>query len=208
MDLIKISDTKLKIMLTSSDMAHYGLHNDSISIADRHVRNVLRQLLSDTKDRTGFDVDMSRLYVQMYPGADGGCELYISKPENENSPEHYCELPVLSPVAKQGLVFQSRERLSQDMCIYSFLKLEHLVLVCKRLLSVGFSGLGNVYVDHKLTYFLVLYDFPPPSLYAPDKYCFLSEYGCRENARSLQGYLNEYCTMLCKEKAVQTFSEL
>ena len=54
MDLIRISDTKLKIMLTSSDMTHYNLHNDNISIADQHVRRVLRKLLEDAKEKTGF----------------------------------------------------------------------------------------------------------------------------------------------------------
>ena len=51
MDLIKISDTKLKIMLTSSDMTQYDLHNDHISIADIHVRNVLRRLLEKAKEQ-------------------------------------------------------------------------------------------------------------------------------------------------------------
>ena len=208
MDLIKISDTKLKIMLTSSDMAHYDLHNDTISITDRHVRHVLRQLLSDAKDRVGFDIDMNRLYVQMYPGADGGCELFITKHEGDTDCDHRCALPVPSLLSKQGHTPVCNERHPLDMCIYSFLKLEHLISVCKRLSSIGFSGFGDAYADHKHTYFLVLYDFPSPSLYAPDEYCFLSEYGYRENSRSLQGYLYEYCTMLCKEKAVQTFSEL
>ena len=55
MDLIRISDSKLKIMLTSTDMSHYNLHTDSISIADQHVRQVLQKLLADAKAQTGFD---------------------------------------------------------------------------------------------------------------------------------------------------------
>lgn len=208
MDLIKISDTKLKIMLTSSDMTHYDLHNDTMNIADHHVRNVLRQLLRDAKEKTGFDIDISRLYVQMYPGCDGGCELFITAPENDQDYGNRCALPVPSPSSNQKPLSVRNERFFPDMCTYSFFKLEHLISVCKRLALVGFSGSCNAYVDHKRTYYLLLYDFSTPSLYAIDEYCFLSEYGYRENSRSMQGYLSEYCTMICKEKAVQVFSEL
>ena len=205
MDLIRISDTKLKIMLTSSDMTHYNLHNDNISIADQHVRRVLRRLLEDAKEKTGFETDMTRIYVQMYPCVDGGCELFISKPDAN---EENCTLPILSPTIKQGRALRASERHGFDMCIYSFLALEHLIAVCKRLDSIGFCGQSRVYVDRERTYYLVLTDFSAPSLYSPDDYCFLGEYGNRENARTLQAYLGEYCSVICKENAVKLLMQL
>lgn len=205
MDLIRISDTKLKIMLTSSDMTHYNLHNDNISIADQHVRRVLRKLLEDAKEKTGFVTDMSRLYVQMYPCVDGGCELFISKPDLT---EQNCGLPILSPNLQQSRALRASERRGFDMCVYSFLRLEHLIAACKRLDSIGFCGKSQVFSDGNRTYYLVLTDFPAPSLYSPDEYCFLGEYGTRENARALQAYLCEYCNMICKENAVKTLMQL
>ncbi len=200
MDLIRISDTKLKIMLTSVDMTYYDLHTDNISIADQHVRQVLRRLLADAKEQTGFDGDMSRLYVQMYPCVDGGCELFITKPDTKAE--------VGLPVLQQRNSLRVSERRGVDMSVYSFSCLAHLILVCKRLSSIGFSGRSNAYVDGKRTYYLVLCDFPTPSLYSPDEYCFLGEYGNRENARILQTYLGEYCTVISKETAVQTLMQL
>ena len=208
MDLIRISDTKLKIMLTSSDMTHYDLHNDSISISDQHVRSVLRRLLEDVKEETGFMHDMSRLYVQMFPCVDGGCELFISKPDTAVDCEQSCGLPVLSVTAKQGRALRTTERRGFDMCAYSFEKLEYLIAVCKRLASVGFCGKSHAYIDKSRTYYLVLSDFPPPSLYSPDTYCFLGEYGIRENARAIQAYLCEYCNEICKDSAVQMLMQL
>ncbi len=208
MDLIRISDTKLKIMLTSSDMTHYDLHTDNISIADQHVRRVLRRLLADAKEQTGFDGDMSRLYVQMYPCVDGGCELFISKPDGGEDIGTLCSLPALAAVAQPGRALRASERQGRDMCIYSFLQLEHMISVCKRLASIGFGGKSNAYADHKKTYYLVLSDIPTPSIYSPDEYSFLGEYGNRENARALQAYLSEYCTQICKDNAVQTLMQL
>ena len=206
MDLIKISETKLKIMLTPSDMTYYDLHNDSISIADRHVRRVLRRLLEDAKEKTGFESDMSRLYVQMYPCVDGGCELFVSKPDAEDGA--YCALPMLAASAKQDRALRAPERRGFDMCVYSFLRLEDLIAVCKRLSSVGFNGQSSAYVEPNRTYYLVLKDFPPPSLYSPDEFCFIGEYGTRENARAIQAYLCEYCSLICKEGAIQTLMRL
>lgn len=209
MDLIRISDTKLKIMLTSSDMQYYDLHNDHISITDQHVRSVLRQLLSDAKEKTGFDGDMTRLYVQMFPSRDGGCELFVSKPESyENIDINHANLPALTSVGQKGRAMSPSERYGQNMCVYSFTRLEHLISVCKRLVSIGFCGKSSAYVDYKKNYYLFLTDIPLHALYAPDEFCFLGEYGQRENVRSLQTYLGEYAKMICKDNAVQTLIQL
>ena len=208
MDLIRISDSKLKIMLTSSDMTHYDLHNDNISIADQHVRRVLRKLLEDAKEKIGFDSDMSRLYVQMYPCVDGGCELFISKADVGDENGHYCGLPILPAATKQGRALRASERRGLDMCAYSFVQLEHLIAVCKRLDAFGFCGQSHVYANSSHTFYLILSDFPTPSLYSPDEFCFLGEYGTRENARTLLPYLSEYCSVICKENAVQTLMQL
>ncbi len=211
MDLIKISDSKLKIMLTSSDMTYYDLHNDSISFADAHVRRVLRRLLSDAREQTGFDGDMTRLYVQMYPCADGGCELFISKPEeSEAACDHGQNLPAPTrcvPVL-QNRALRTTERHGLDMCAYSFSNLKDLLSSCRRLHSVGFPGKSTLYTDQKQTYYLILRDFSPPSLYAPDEYCFLGEYGVRENARIIQTYIGEYGMLICEDNAVQIMSQL
>lgn len=213
MDLIKISDSKLKIMLTSSDMTYYDLHNDSISFADAHMRRVLRRLLSDAREQTGFDSDMTRLYVQMYPCADGGCELFISKPDEQAEADDVKQNQLLPPPAPIAPLLQNRalrttERHGRDMCAYSFSNLKDLISVCKRLFSVGFPGKSTLYADQNQTYYLILRDFTLPSLYSPDEYCFLGEYGVRENARSIQTYIGEYGMLICRDNAVQMMSQL
>ena len=204
MDLIKISDTKLKIMLSAADMTHYQLHNDHISIADTHVRSVLRQLLKDAGQQTGFEGDLQRLYIQMYPCADGGCELFVSKPEDAPSPVR-TEVRSLSPAPPSSRALCAKERYAT--CAYSFSCLEHLIAACKRLDLVGYNGESSAYMDSRHTYFLTLHEISAPSIYAPDDYCFLGEYGNRENARTIQFYLGEYCDPICTQNAVQTLMQ-
>lgn len=206
MDLIKISDTKLKIMLTSADMKQYDLHNDNVSIADRHVRNVLRQLLADAKQKTGFDGDMTRLYVQMYPCADGGCELFISKAD-QNIMQVGTNVQALCVTQQVERPTSSKERLGSEMLAYSFTCLEDIVSVCKHLDRMGFCGTSSAFVDQKHTYYLVLSEIGHASLYSPDEYSILGEYGLRENARTLKTYLGEYCKQICEQNAVQTLMQ-
>lgn len=208
MDLIKISDTKLKIMLTSSDMTQYDLHNDHISIADIHVRNVLRRLLEKAKEQTGFDGDMTRLYVQMYPGADGGCELFISKPEGDDAIHAICTPPIMQNTHSHSRALVAAERHGRDMCVYSFTRLEHLIDACKRLQKIGFCGKSDLFATNSSGFYLFLHDFPTPSLYAPDEYCFLGEYGNRENARALLNYIGEYARLICRQNAVEQIAQL
>ena len=206
MDLIKISDTKLKIMLSAADMSHYHLQNDHIGIADAHVRGVLRQLLEDAKQQIGFYADMKHLYVQMYPSVDGGCELFVCAPENDTGTA-CTEVRSLSAAPISGRSLCTKERLGNAVYVYSFSSLKHLIAVCKRLDLVGYNGASSAYVDPRHTYFLALYDISAPSLYTPDDYCFLGEYGNRENARSMQTFLGEYCKAICEQNAVQTLMQ-
>lgn len=208
MDLIRISDTKLKIMLTPADMTRYDLHNDSVSFADVHTREVLRRLLADARMQTGFEGDASRLFVQMYPCADGGCELFISKPDREQDKAAYATLPALLNGRAKGRALHPAERHGGDMCAYSFSCLRDLCCVCRRLCSIGFSGSSCLYVDHMQVYYLFLRDFPLPSLYSPDEYCFLGEYGTRENARSMMTLLAERGTLICDADAVSLMAQL
>ena len=73
MELIPIGETKLKITLDEREMAEYPLRRRDSN------RAVLLRLLREIKDRCGFDTSGSRVFVQMYPGRRGGCELYVTK---------------------------------------------------------------------------------------------------------------------------------
>ena len=79
MELIKINDRKLKIMMTSEDMAEYELTRDNIDYENVDTRRALRSIFATAKQRTGFDASSERVFVQMYPSKAGGCEMYITK---------------------------------------------------------------------------------------------------------------------------------
>ena len=79
MELIMISESKLKIMLTSEDMKEYSLNYDNLSYENTETRRAFWSILDEAKHRTGFDAASERVFVQVYPSKKGGCEMYVTK---------------------------------------------------------------------------------------------------------------------------------
>lgn len=57
MELIVISPTRLKIMLTEPDMRRYALSADTAGCADGETRRSLRRLFDDARKETGFETE-------------------------------------------------------------------------------------------------------------------------------------------------------
>ena len=82
MELIVICDTRLKIMLTGEDMAHYALGDPCKEEVSPHTREALRHILTDARAEIGFDTEGDRLLVQLYASKGGGCEIFVTKLED------------------------------------------------------------------------------------------------------------------------------
>ena len=79
MELIVISSSKLKIMLTAPDMQHYELQGNTLSYINESVRRAFRHIFNDVKAQAGFDTTGEKLFVQLYASRDGGCEIFVTK---------------------------------------------------------------------------------------------------------------------------------
>ena len=79
MEVLKISDSKLKLMLTRGDMKQYGLDSDNPDYNDAEVRRSFFRILDTVKETHGFDAGGDKLLLQYYPSKGGGCELFVTK---------------------------------------------------------------------------------------------------------------------------------
>ncbi len=82
MELIVISKSKLKIMLTEPDMQHYQLKASCINCADAHTHEAFRHIIDDARGESGFDTEGKRLFIQLYTSKEGGCEIFVTKLDN------------------------------------------------------------------------------------------------------------------------------
>ena len=216
MDLIKINDNKLKIMLSATDMSSLALDADHMDYTNSKTREAFRHILEEARDRTGFDAKGNQIYVQLYPSRGGGCEMFVTKLgvvctlEESNSPASqdlsHKKPPAPLPRPKTG------ERTDRNRTIaFVFDEMEHLLCVCRRLRRRDFPGASEAWLGEEGKYYLLLTERQTTGhslLFDTSLLSFLGEYGHQKNADMIRLYIREHARPICKEDAVGQLSIL
>lgn len=177
MELIVISENKLKVMLTADDMRHYNLDCDTIDSDNAPARRAFRSILDDARAQTGFDTGKDRIFVQLYPGKAGGCEMFVTKLSTAKAE---AKSPPASPQKKEPPV---REH------AYVFPTLSHLLMASRRLRG-NFRGTARAFVDRERNEFFLLLS---------EDSAVLSEYDGRKCKSREIPYILEYCRCFCED---------
>ena len=209
MELIRISDRKLKIMLTPTDMCHFELDAESFGENSADMHRAFRLLLEEVRKQTDFDADGRRISVQYFPSREGGCEMFISNLQGDESASH-AVAKALHPLPKEPLQLQPAKRgggFRRD-CAYRFESLQSLLAACHRLLKIGYVCESNAYRDEKNNYFLFLSVTSSSPFSIPAELDFLTEYGSIQNAASLILYIREHGSLIRSPDAISILGEL
>jgi len=78
LELIRINDRKLKIMLTPSDMTHFEMNAQRLGEDTEQMRKSFRMLMKEVRRKIDFELDDRRVSVQYFPSREGGCEMFVS----------------------------------------------------------------------------------------------------------------------------------
>ncbi len=193
-----ISDSKLKIMLTPQDMEYYELCNEEIDYDNTETRRAFWQILDEVKHKTGFDAAGEKVFIQLYPSKEGGCEMYVTKLDEVPSlPSGHARLPA---EIKGG----------KPRC-YLFSDLDRLLRVCRILYGGGYRGASEAYAIDDGGYALVICEYGKnKSEYfaVPDTYSFIEEYGTCATQKDKFVFLKEHGTCLCDREAVKKLGSL
>jgi negative regulator of genetic competence, sporulation and motility len=232
MELIQISESKLKIMLAPEDLLRYEL--DPVSAdwdyACTETRRALRTIFNEVREQTGFNAGDGRILLQFYPSRAGGCELFVTRlaaaaeecscglrsdppesdPESVQPPVPeplHSEAPDRQPneAPQEALPVVHRSRPPERRLAFSFSTLDALLGACRRLHALPYRGESAAYADAGRWY-LLLQEPGYPVL--PDPLGFLTEYGTAVPIKSLTAYLAEHARVLCAAGAVERLSEL
>lgn len=230
MELIVISHTKIKIMLTKPDMEYYKLASADSDSADDSTRRAVRRILSDADRQVGFDTEGERLFVQFFASLDGGCEIFVTKlgknsdiTQETNASEErllacvreyepidaHDETEDRMPLPRSNLhpplSYTDLQRISHTadpLTIVRVNELSDLLALCHRLLNTEFDGKSAVYIhEAQRDFYLCLREFENA---AP----FLAEYGDVSRNATLVPYIDEHAKLLCEENAVQLLGVL
>lgn len=183
-------------MMTREDMAQYDLRCENIDYDNTETRHALWSILDEAKHRTGFDAACERVFIQLYPSKGGGCEMYITKMGEKESP-------------KKSGSFPKEEGGRMRTGIYSFERFDFLAAACRGLFLAGNKGESSAYYDReKRVYYLVLSEPKRTPSSWHDAGVLIGEFGKSENAAQTKLYIRERCVCICQENAVQTLSDM
>lgn len=202
MELILISDSKLKVMLSEDDMRNYEFDD----INNIHTKEAFRNLMREAKKRCGFNALEGRVFVQLYRSKAGGCELFVTKLSQSESGADSGMDP-----DKTGAAYSREERANTEYkryymerkcksryVIYSFDEMRNLLSTCGVLRASRYSGSSMAYIEKgKRSFYLALDE---------ETYVAGEHFG-RLCPSSFYYYINEHCDMIC-DNAVPILGKL
>lgn len=202
MELIVISDSKLKVMLSADDMRNYDLDD----INSTHTKEAFRNLMREAKDRCGFNGLEGRVFVQLYRSRQGGCELFVTKlAKGERGAESGAERGRTGrPYSGEESDDTEYKRYYSDRTvksrhvIYRFDEMRNLLSICGVLMASKYSGSSTAYAEvGRKSYYLAL-----------DEETFAAgEHFGRLCPSSFYYYINEHCEVICGD-AVSVLGKL
>ena len=129
MEILRIGKYAIKISLSNKEAKDYKLI-DSDKCKDNEIKEAFSKLLDNAKTYTDFTYLGRKIFTEIYPSKDGGCEVFISTVNIEN---------------KQNQ-FQNKQR-GLHTAIYEFKNLKRILKACFRLNEIQFKGKSSVYYD-------------------------------------------------------------
>lgn len=186
MEILRIGKYAIKISLSNKEARDYKLI-DSEEYEDDEIKEAFSKLLDNAKSYTDFTYTGRKIFTEIYPSKDGGCEVFISTVNIEN---------------KQNQA-QSKQR-GLHTAIYEFKSLRRILKACFRLNEIQFKGKSSVYYDLDTEhYFLILENIFSKEL----KFAFLLEYATVLKPSSIL-YVIEHYQCISKANAVKQFANL
>jgi len=208
MDMILISDTKLKVMLTPLDMEELALDSEDIDYDNTETRRAFWSILDEAKHKTGFDAARDRVFIQVYPSKSGGCELYVTKLARSDTSERRisCRVRRLSENNLSPNSTLNCEELFKKHMLCAFYEMPDLLDICAKLSDLKYDGKSAAYTDGVRYYLELCHTSRKSRLDSLDKYSFISEYGDILDGENVKPYINEHCRCICADDAVGVLS--
>ena len=75
----KISQSKLKILLSAAECEEYTLVEEDGEYDSEKIKASLSKIFKIINEKTDFEVAKDRVLVQLYPLNMGGCEMFVTK---------------------------------------------------------------------------------------------------------------------------------
>ena len=210
MEIIMISDSKLKVMLCKEDLNHFELKPEQLDYSNTETKRMFWDILNRAKHQTGFDTDGQRVLVQLYPSKQGGCEMFVTKigllyseSDEEASKYNYDEKNT-----QKSLHTKKEKKRTNDCSAFAFDTTSALISVCKRLCELGYVGESSSYICDNGKKYLLLSDIYENDSRAINEFSFIFEYAFPEDPKKLEYFISEHGNPILENDAVTKLGKL
>ena len=190
MEILRIGKFSLKISLNNVETEKYKLltANEKNDELNMHFL----ELLARAREKVDFSYEGRKLFTEIYPSKDGGCDIFISTIEKE----------VDNLVHKDKVPSQDNRKTKFSTAIYQIKDFKSMLKICYRLKQIGFKGKCAVYYT-KEAYYFIFEDFFAKEL----RFAFLKEYG-KQIKNTALNYIIEHCKCIIKKNTINVLSNL
>lgn len=186
MEVIQISNAKLKISLTEDELREFDIDLDDVGAGALDIRRRFRGVIERAAKVCGAPIEFGRVFIQLFPSRAGGCELFVTKLD---------DLP-----REQTAHTDSTE------VLYTFHSLGALIAACRILASRGFGAGSVAYRADDGSCALLLPEFSPEEPLPLAAAC-LDEFGVRRTGEAARIYISEHAHSLLDGNAAQKLSQ-
>ena len=157
MEILRIGKHAIKISLNTNEAQEYKVL-DSEALDNEEIREAFSRLLLKAKEKVDFSYAGRKIFTEIFPSRDGGCEIYIS----------------CISVEAEDAVYKDKNKQPENkkpaLSIFDFDNIDNLMLACYRLKEINYQKRSSIYYDiEKKRYFMILED-----VYIKDlRYAFL-----------------------------------
>lgn len=196
LEVLKISSTKIKIMLTAEDMKKYALNVEELDYSNTKTRTKVWKILDYIKKNHGFDPEGDKLLIQFYPSKDGSSELFVTK---------------LSGLSRGNERFMSKSgnvtMLDSKRTMYNFESLTDLIQASKIINGTDKIKDSNLFYSETEGYYLEITERGASRLGEICEFAILLEFASKTPKEKIP-YITEHCKQLTDGSAVEKLAKL
>ncbi len=207
MEIIMISDCKLKVMLGEEDLKQFEIKAEQLDYSNTETKRMFWDILNRAKHQTGFDTDGQRVLVQLYPSKQGGCEMFVTKigllyseDEDDISRYNYEE-------KNNSKTFQTKKH-TTTYSAFAFDTTKAMISVCKRLYELGYIGESSSYICDNGKIYLILSDLYEDECMSINEFSFILEYASAEDPKKIGYFISEHGKIILENDAVSKLGKL
>ncbi|MGE5329767.1 MAG: adaptor protein MecA [Deltaproteobacteria bacterium] len=206
MKIEKVSDNKIKVTLSTSDLRERNLDFSALTYNSPQAQVLFWDMLHQAEIEFGFSASDSQLFIEAAPSAGDSLIITLTKVEEDGDFESIQKY-IRNRFKRSELKTKKKsKKISSGIFLYSFDEFEDLCKVVSKI-SELYSGESTLY-KYDQTYYLMIANTAIANTNPNFFDSLMSEYGLRvTNIAFTDGFLNEYGTKLIEYNAIEVIND-